>query len=267
MISVGGDAELGQLVGLHPDAQRVLAAEDLHARDARDARQFVLQIDDGVIGEKVGAVFVARRRQADQHQRRRQRLLHGEAGRVYLGRKLRLGLRNAKLGQHLVGIRIGLDVEIHVHGRPGRCWRSPSTCRACCPRRSSAVRSAWRRLAPGSWRRRRHRLPAPESRAERCPGTAKSAGSTCETTPIITVRMAMTMATMGRRMKNFDMVTASPSRPWRRWRRSRSHADCTGAPSLQLLQVVGDHQCCRPSVRSRQSSRCRTADRASRSTT
>ena len=53
----GGDAELRHLVGLNPDADGVLAAEDLNAADAFDAGDLILQVDDGVVGEEVRAVF------------------------------------------------------------------------------------------------------------------------------------------------------------------------------------------------------------------
>ena len=65
---------LRQLIGLHPHAQRVLPAKDLHARDALDARDLVLKIDDGVVGQKVLAQLAARRIEGDQHERRGERL-------------------------------------------------------------------------------------------------------------------------------------------------------------------------------------------------
>ena len=83
-----GDAQLGHLVGVHPNAHRVLPAEHLHARDAFDAGELVLQVDDGVVGEEVLAQFAAGRVDGDEHQRRGERLLHGEAGRGDLCRQL-----------------------------------------------------------------------------------------------------------------------------------------------------------------------------------
>ncbi len=60
MISRDGDAELGQGVGLHPDADRILArAEDRDPGDAGHAQELVVQIDVGIIGEEscvVGAL-------------------------------------------------------------------------------------------------------------------------------------------------------------------------------------------------------------------
>jgi len=44
------NAELREFVRLDPNAQRVLTAEDLYARNALDASELVLKIDDGVVG-------------------------------------------------------------------------------------------------------------------------------------------------------------------------------------------------------------------------
>ena len=63
-----------------------------------------------------------------------------------------------------------------------------------------------------------------------------------DTMPMITVRMAMTMATMGRRMKNLDMVHGL--RLSRRGGSGSRGGLVRGDRSAvsQLLQVVGDHQ-------------------------
>ena len=89
-----------------------MAAEDLHTRDALDAGELILKIDDGVVGQEVLAQLAAGRVDGDQHQRRRERLLHREAGGRHLRGKLRLRLVNAQLRQHLVDIGIGLDIEV-----------------------------------------------------------------------------------------------------------------------------------------------------------
>ncbi len=109
-----GHAQLGQLIGLDPHAQRVLArTEDLHAGDALDARYLIHQIDVGVIGQEGAVIGGVRRRDRQQHQRRRKRLLHRKSGDRDLCRQLALGLRNAQLRENLVGVRIGLDVEVN----------------------------------------------------------------------------------------------------------------------------------------------------------
>ena len=107
------NAKLREFVGLHPDAQRILPAECLHARNALHASDLILKIDDGVIGEKILAQFAARRIDGDEHQRRGKRLLHREAGGRHLRGKLRLRLVDAKLREHLVNVWIGLDIEVH----------------------------------------------------------------------------------------------------------------------------------------------------------
>ena len=105
-------AKLGQLVWIHPDAHRILAAEDLHARNTLHAGKLVLKIDDGVIGQEILAQLAAGRIDGHQHQRRRQRFLHGEAGRCHLWRQLRLRLIHAQLRKHLIDVGIRLRVEV-----------------------------------------------------------------------------------------------------------------------------------------------------------
>ena len=107
-----GDAEFRELLRLDPDAEGILATEDLYARDAFDAGDLVLQVDDGVVGEEVLAELASGRVDGNKHKRRSKRLLHGEAGGGDLRGKLRLGLVDAKLAEDLVDVWIGLDVEV-----------------------------------------------------------------------------------------------------------------------------------------------------------
>ena len=75
-----GDAELGELVGLDPHAQRVLTgAEDLHARDALDSGDLIDQVDVGVVGEEDAVVGGVGRGDGKQHQRGAERLLDRQA--------------------------------------------------------------------------------------------------------------------------------------------------------------------------------------------
>ncbi len=83
-----GDAQLCHLVGLHPNAHGILSAEYLHARHTFDASQLVLQVDDGVVGQELLAQFTAGRVDGHEHQRRGERLLHGQAGGGDLCRQL-----------------------------------------------------------------------------------------------------------------------------------------------------------------------------------
>ena len=65
-----GDAQLRQLIGLHPQPHRILAdAEDLGLAHAVQARDRVLEVDVGIVGQEVRIVSAMRRIQGDQHQR------------------------------------------------------------------------------------------------------------------------------------------------------------------------------------------------------
>ena len=51
------DAELGKLIRLHPQAHGVLArAEHLHVADAGHARQLIVQVDVGIVGQELAVV-------------------------------------------------------------------------------------------------------------------------------------------------------------------------------------------------------------------
>ena len=52
--------KLRKLIGFHPNTQSVLPTEDLNTGDTRNTGQFVLQVDDGVIGQKIGTVPIIR---------------------------------------------------------------------------------------------------------------------------------------------------------------------------------------------------------------
>ena len=78
--------QLRQLVRLHPDAHRILpGAEDLNARYSGYARQFVDEIDVGVVRQERAVVGALGRIEIDEHQRRVLRFLYGHAGGVHLG--------------------------------------------------------------------------------------------------------------------------------------------------------------------------------------
>ena len=70
------------------------------------------QVDVGVVGEEGAVVGGVRRRDGQQHQRRGQGLVHGEAGYADLSGQLALGLVDAQLREDLVGVGVGRDIEV-----------------------------------------------------------------------------------------------------------------------------------------------------------
>ena len=64
----GGEVARSGLVRVQPHAQRVVAhAEQLHVAYAAQARQFVLDVEDGVVGQVEHVVAVVRRGQVHDH--------------------------------------------------------------------------------------------------------------------------------------------------------------------------------------------------------
>ena len=212
------DAELGQLIGLDPQPHRILAgAEYLHAADARHARELVVEIDVGVVGQKLRVVSAVRRIQADQHQRRGQRLLHRDAVAVDLRRKLRCGERLAHLRQDQIGVRIRLHVEIHdqSHLALGRGVQRIHVVHVV-----HAAHLLFDGRGDGllDGLRVRARVDGRDLHFRRSDLGNRAIGSPAMVTaPTITIRMEITIATMGRLMKNLDMaVTFPPFPPARR---------------------------------------------------
>ena len=60
-----GNTEFRQLIRVHPDPQRILATKDLNTRHAFHTCDLILKIDDGVVGQKVLAKFIAWRVDGD----------------------------------------------------------------------------------------------------------------------------------------------------------------------------------------------------------
>ncbi len=101
-----------ELLRIEPDAHRILAgAEHVDVADPGQSRQFVLEIDGGVIGEIEAVVAAVRRRQGDEQQDRGRALLHRDALRLHGLRQLRQRARHAVLHQDLRRIEIGADLE------------------------------------------------------------------------------------------------------------------------------------------------------------
>ena len=110
-------AELRELIGVDPDAHRVLGrAEVEDLPDAVDPVERVVDVDERVVPEEEAVVRPLRRVERDEDERRALRLAVGEPELVHLDREARQRLRDAVLGVHLVGVAVGADVERDPHG-------------------------------------------------------------------------------------------------------------------------------------------------------
>ena len=115
----GREAELGELVGVEPDAHAVVgAAEEVDLGDAGNAQQLVAQVDAAVVDQEVGVVASVRRVERDHHQDARAHLLDRDALSDDLLRQTRLGDGDAVLGEDvrhvLVDAHREVDVELHA---------------------------------------------------------------------------------------------------------------------------------------------------------
>ena len=107
------DSQLGKLIRLHPQPHGILpGAKNLYTADAAQAGQLVVEIDVGVVREKLRVVGPIWGVQADEHQRRGDRFLHRDPVVVHFRRELRGGQGLAGLRQDEVDIGVGLHVEI-----------------------------------------------------------------------------------------------------------------------------------------------------------
>ena len=196
--------ELGEQIRLHPDPHRVVGgAEDEDLADAGDAQQRVDDVDVGVVAEEQRVVRALGREQRDRHQRQAGRLPDRRAELIDLRRQVRLRLRQPVLDVHLVGVDVGVGVE-----RDGQLHRAVVRVGRL---HVQHVVDAVHLLLD----RRRHRLfhrdrvgarigrGDDDLRRHDVGETARAAGRAAETTPTMTVRIAITIATIGRLMKNF----------------------------------------------------------------
>ena len=86
----------------------------LYAR-LEQLRDRINDVDVGVIREPRRVVRAVRRIEADQHQRTRRRFEQRDAEVAHVRRQLGLCLGITQLRQHVINVRIGLDVEVDVH--------------------------------------------------------------------------------------------------------------------------------------------------------
>ena len=204
-----GQAEPGQQVRLDPDPHRVVAgAEDARFADAGHAVERVEDVDVRVVGEEQRVVAVVRRHQRDDQHRQAGLLAHRQAELADLGRQVRLRLRHAVLDVDLIDVRVGVDVErdrqrhravvgvgrLHVE-------HVVDAVHLLLDRRRDRLLDGQRVRAGilrGDGDLRRH------DRGELRDRQAVSA-----TSPPSTVMIAMTIATIGRRMKKRDMSVPS----------------------------------------------------------
>src|SRR5258707_18315 len=97
-ISANRDAQLRKMVRLDPEPHRILGCpENLRVSDAGQAPDGIVQVDVGVVGQKLGVPGALRGIQADKHEWRGCGFLHRYAVVIYIGGKLRSGLGLARL--------------------------------------------------------------------------------------------------------------------------------------------------------------------------
>ena len=102
--------------------QRGRAAGVRHCTaDTWHARELIVEIDVRVVRQELPVVGAGGRKEADQHQRCGQRLLHRDAEVRDLDRQLRRRLTLTQLREDQVGIGLGLHIEVdnqpHFAGR------------------------------------------------------------------------------------------------------------------------------------------------------
>ena len=90
-------------------------AKDLRAADAGQAGDGIVEIDEGVIRQKLVVVCSVGGVNGDQHERGRRRFEQRDAEIAHFDWQLGLSLIFPDLRQHLVYVRVGFDIEIDEH--------------------------------------------------------------------------------------------------------------------------------------------------------
>ncbi|MNS26849.1 hypothetical protein D3C72_587850 [compost metagenome] len=104
----GGEVARSGLVRVQPHAQRVVAhAEQLHIAHAAQARQLVLDVEDGVVGQVEHVVAVVRRGQVHDHGQVGRGLVDGDTDAGHFLWQLGLGTGDAVLHLHLGVVQVG----------------------------------------------------------------------------------------------------------------------------------------------------------------
>ena len=108
-----GDIEFGQLVWFDPNPHGILTgAKNRHLRNARHPAQRVAQIDIGVVGQKLGAARAFGRIERENHERGGEGFLDRDSEVAHIGGQLRFRLGIAQLGQNVVNVRVGRQIEV-----------------------------------------------------------------------------------------------------------------------------------------------------------
>ncbi len=122
LLDGAGHVGRGQAAGLHlhriePDAHAVVALAEIgDVADARKAREFVLQLNRGVVAQVKIVASEVGRKQVDDHQHAGRFLFHRHAAALDEVGQDRLGQRDAVLHQHLRHIEVDAVLKRHGQG-------------------------------------------------------------------------------------------------------------------------------------------------------
>ncbi len=114
----GSEVARRGLVRVQPHTQRVFAhAEQLHVTDTVEPRQFVLDVQGGVVGQVKHVVALIGRGQVHHHGQVGRGLVHGDADAGHFFGQLGLGTGHAVLHLHLGVVQVGAQREGEGQGQ------------------------------------------------------------------------------------------------------------------------------------------------------
>ena len=183
--------------------------EEVHQAHARHARQLVEDVDLGVVAQVERVVPAVRRDHVHRQQDVGRLHLHVDALLLHARRAVAAGQLHAGLHEHQRGVDVGADLEAHGE-------RVLPVVRAGgrhVDHALHAVDLGFDRLADrvghGLGARPGIRWRSPGSSAARSADTGRSAATTTQASPEITITMDSTQAKIGRSMKKRDIVNPS----------------------------------------------------------